>query len=110
MSRRSVTLGALLLFALPAWAGQVAILTDANPAAPAQHGLQKLDESLRANGFTVVNSAAQADYVILAGSPALAALKSWKAPCPRAPKRSRFGAAVIRANPPPRSRAQTRAA
>jgi hypothetical protein len=82
MSRRSGTLGALLLLALPAWATQVAILTDANPAAPAQHGLQKLNDGLRAKGFTVVTSAAHADYVILAGSPALAALKSWKAPLP----------------------------
>ncbi|HXB73272.1 MAG TPA: hypothetical protein VNY05_33855, partial [Candidatus Acidoferrales bacterium] len=80
MPLRSAVLATLLLSALSA--RQVSILTDANPAAPVKHGLQMLDDALRAKGFTVAASPAQADYVILAGAPALAALKTWKAPLP----------------------------
>jgi len=80
MPLRFALLAVMFLSSLSA--GQVAILSDAGLAAPARHGLQKLDQSLAAKGFTVVAAAAQADYVILAGAAAATALKTWKAPLP----------------------------
>ena len=63
-------------------ARQVALVIDGELAQPARHGLAKLQEALRAKGFDVTASAAQADYVILAGTGASATLQQWKAPAP----------------------------
>src|ERR1035441_10752882 len=66
--RRFAPVAALFLLALPAMAArQVALVIDGELAQPARHGLAKLQEALRAKGFDVTASAAQADYVILAG-------------------------------------------
>lgn len=80
MPLRAALFAALLASTVSA--RQVALLTDANPAVPARHGLEKLEQSLRAKGLAVVTSAARADYVILAGAPAASALQSWKVPLP----------------------------
>src|ERR1035441_6826936 len=81
--RRFAPVAALFLLALPAMAArQVALVIDGELAQPARHGLAKLQEALRAKGFDVTASAAQADYVILAGTGASAALQQWKAPAP----------------------------
>jgi len=84
--RKLVWLGALLLGTFPASAARVALVTEGELKPPAQHGLSKLEQALRKKGFEVSASAAQADYVILAGaSPDTAAakvLKEWKAPVP----------------------------
>src|SRR5664279_4650079 len=81
--RRMVPMAALLLLALPAMAARrVAVVTEGELAPPARHGLAKLREALRAKGFELADSAAQADYVILAGIGASAALQHWNAPMP----------------------------
>src|ERR1035437_6025778 len=81
--RRFAPVAALFLLTLPAMAArQVAVVTDGELAQPARHGLAKLQEALRAKGFDVTASAAQADYVILAGTGASATLQQWKAPAP----------------------------
>jgi hypothetical protein len=81
--RRFAPVAALFLLALPAMAArQVALVIDGELAQPARHGLAKLQEALRAKGFDVTASAAQADYVILAGTGASATLQQWKAPAP----------------------------
>src|ERR1039458_4370760 len=81
--RRFAPVAALFLLALPAMAArQVALVTDGELAQPARHGLAKVQEALRARGFDVTASAAQADYVILAGTGASATLQQWKAPAP----------------------------
>src|ERR1035437_1510582 len=81
--RRFAPVAALFLLALPAMAArQVALVIDGELAQPARHGLAKLQEALRAKGFDVTASAAQAGYVILAGTGASATLQQWKAPAP----------------------------
>ena len=81
--RPLVPMAALWLLALPAMAArQVALITKGELAPPARHGLAKLGEALRTKGFDVTASAAQADYVILAGIGASDALKQWNAPVP----------------------------
>src|ERR1039457_6141497 len=81
--RRLAPVAALFLLALPAMAAhRVALVTDGELAPPARHGLAKLQEALRAKGFDVVASAAQADYVILAGTGPTAILREFQAPVP----------------------------
>src|ERR1035438_5672195 len=81
--RRLVPMAELLLLVLPAMAArQVAVVTEGELAPPARHGLAKLREALRAKGFELADSAAQADYVILAGIGASDTLQQWKAPVP----------------------------
>ena len=81
--RRLAPIAALFLLALPAMAArQIALVTEGELAPPARHGLAKLQEALRAKGFDVAASAAQADYVILAGTGASATLREWEAPAP----------------------------
>ncbi len=81
--RRLAPLAALFLLAIPAMAArQVALLTEGELAPPAMHGLAKLKDALRAKGFDVSTSAAQADYVIFAGIGPSAASQEWKAPVP----------------------------
>jgi hypothetical protein len=76
-------MAALLLLALPAMAArQVALITEGELAPSARHGLAKLREALRAKGFEITDSAARADYVILAGIGASDALQQWNAPVP----------------------------
>ncbi|MBZ5619397.1 MAG: hypothetical protein LAQ69_11845 [Acidobacteriia bacterium] len=82
-----------LLSALPALpAQQVALIVESGPAAPASHGLARLEQALRAKGLDVVRSAAKADYFILAGlassgGAVARALKDWKAPLPDVSRR-----------------------
>ncbi len=81
--RRLAPLAVLLLLSLPAMAArQVALITEGELAPPAGHGLDKLRDALRAKGFEVTASAAQADYVILAGTGASPALQGSQAPAP----------------------------
>ena len=81
--RRLAPLAALFLLAIPAMAARhVALLTEGELAPPALHGLAKLKDALRAKGFDVSTSAAQADYVIFAGIGPSAASQEWKAPVP----------------------------
>jgi hypothetical protein len=81
--RRFAPIATLFLLAFPAMAArQFAIITDGELAPAARHGLAKLQETLGAKGFAMAASAAQADYVILAGIGASAALREWKAPVP----------------------------
>src|ERR1019366_184378 len=81
--RRFAPVAALFLLALPAMAArQVALIIDGELAPAARHGLAKLQEALRAKGFDVTASAAQPDYVILAGAGASDPLQQWKAPVP----------------------------
>src|ERR1019366_5315271 len=81
--RRLVPMAALLLLALPAMAArQVAVVTEGELAPPARHGLAKLRDALRAKGFEFADSAAHAEYVILAGIGASDTLQQWKAPVP----------------------------
>src|ERR1035438_7884738 len=81
--RRLAPIAVLFLLALPAMAAQqVALIADGELAPAATHGLAKLREALRAKGFGIAASAAAADYVILAGAGAAAALQQWKAPVP----------------------------
>lgn len=61
-------------------ARQVALITDGEIAPPARHGLAKLEEALRAKGFDVSASAAQADYVIFASTGTNAALAELQGP------------------------------
>src|ERR1035441_2543295 len=97
--RRFAPVAALFLLALPAMAArQVALVTDGELAQPARHGLAKLQEALRARGFDVTASAAQADYVILAGTRASATLQTWKGPA-GAPPRAAQADYVILAGP-----------
>jgi hypothetical protein len=68
---------------LPATAArQIALIAEGELAPPARHGLAKLQDALRAKGFEIAASAAQADYVILAGTGASATLQEWNAPVP----------------------------
>src|ERR1035441_299337 len=72
--RRLVPMAALLLLILPAMAArQVALVIEGELAPPARHGLAKLQDALRAKGYEIAADAAQADYVILAGTGASAA-------------------------------------
>src|ERR1017187_5157509 len=81
--RRLVPMAALLLLALPAMAARrVALIAEGELAPPARHGLAKLREALRAKGFEIADSAAHADYVILAGIGPSDTLQQWKAPLP----------------------------
>src|SRR5664279_1916717 len=81
--RRLAPIAALFLLALPAMAArQIALVTEGELEPPATHGLAKLREALRAKGFDVTASAAQADYVILAGTGVSDTLQQWKAPVP----------------------------
>ena len=81
--RRLTSLGALFLLSIPAIAArQVALLTEGELAPPALYGLAKLKDALRAKGFDVSGSAAQADCVIFAGIGPSAATQEWKAPVP----------------------------
>ena len=81
--RRLAPIATLFLLSLPAIAArQIALITDGELAPPARHGLAKLQEALRAKGFEIAASAAQADYVILAGIGPSATLQEWKAPVP----------------------------
>jgi hypothetical protein len=67
-------MAALLLLILPAMAArQVALVIEGELAPPARHGLAKLQDALRAKGYEIAADAAQADYVILAGTGASAA-------------------------------------
>ena len=82
---------ASLLAAIPAAAAQIALITDGEPPPPAEHGIVKLREALRAKGVTVTDSAAVADRVILAGlsrsdSDVVKTLRSWNAPVPSGPE------------------------
>ncbi len=63
-------------------ARQVALVAEGELAPPARHGLDKLRDALRVKGFEVTASAAQADYVILAGTGASPALQDSQAPAP----------------------------
>jgi hypothetical protein len=73
----------LLLLALPAMAARrVALIAEGELTPPARHGLAKLREALRAKGFEIADSAAHADYVILAGIGASDTLQQWQAPVP----------------------------
>ena len=88
----SALLGAILFCALPATAArQVLVVAEGELAAPARHGLTKLEQELRGKGFEVVNSqtakVADADFVVLAGvNPSSTAvtrtLTEWKAALP----------------------------
>ena len=81
--RRLAPVAALFLLALPAMAARrVALVTNGELAPPARHGLAKLQEALRAKGFDVIASAAQADYVILAGAGPSPTLPGWNVPAP----------------------------
>src|SRR5450759_4187821 len=81
--RRLAPLATLFLLAFPATAArQVALVTDGELAPAARHGLAKLQEALRAKGFDITASVAQADYVILAGTGASATLQEFQAPVP----------------------------
>src|ERR1035441_5153973 len=81
--RRLRAIVALFLLALPAMAArQVAVVTEGELAPPARHGLAKLRDALRAKGFEFADSAAHAEYVILAGIGASDTLQQWKAPVP----------------------------
>src|ERR1035441_995016 len=81
--RRLAPVAALFLLALPAMAARrVALVTDGELAPPARHGLAKLQEALRARGVAVMASAAQADYVILAGAGPSPTLPGWNVPAP----------------------------
>jgi hypothetical protein len=81
--RRLAPVAALFLLALPAMAArQIALVTDGELAPPARHGLAKLQEALRATGFDITSSAAQADFVILAGTGPSDALQGWNVPAP----------------------------
>jgi hypothetical protein len=81
--RRLAPLAVLLLLPLPAIAArQVALVAEGQLATPANHGLDKLRDALRAKGFEVTSSAAQADYVILAGTGASPALQDAQPPAP----------------------------
>jgi hypothetical protein len=81
--RRLAPIAVLFLLPLPAMAAQqVALIADGELAPAATHGLAKLREALRARGFGIAASATPADYVILAGAGAAAALRDWKAPVP----------------------------
>src|ERR1035441_7532355 len=81
--RRLAPVAALFLLALPAMAARrVALVTDGELAPPARHGLAKLQEALRAKGFDVIASAAQADYVILAGAGPSPTLPGGNVPAP----------------------------
>jgi hypothetical protein len=86
-SGAAVSLPALFLFSLHAWAApQVAVIAQGGWEPPAQHGVEKLREALRARGFGVVDAPARAGYVLLLGvaesGAAAGALRSWKAPLP----------------------------
>ena len=71
---------ALICLALPLLgAKQIEILTDAGST----YGVKQLQSALTAKGLSV---AATADSIILAGAPAVAALKTWKAPIPTVPE------------------------
>src|SRR5437660_1608082 len=76
----------VVIFAtLPIAAAQrVTVIVPGEISPPAHHGLSRLTEALRAKGITLVESPAQADYVILAGTAGASALRSWKAPLPDA--------------------------
>src|SRR5450759_4854222 len=81
--RRLAPIAALFLLALPAMAArQIALVTEGELGPPARHGLAKLQEALRAKGFDITASVAQADYVILAGTGASATLQEFQAPVP----------------------------
>jgi hypothetical protein len=81
--RRLAPIAILFLLALPAMAArQIALITEGELGPPARHGLAKLQEALRAKGFDVTASAAQADYVILAGTGTSATLQEFQAPVP----------------------------
>src|ERR1035441_4893101 len=81
--RRLLPIVALFLLALPAMAArQVAVVTEGELAPPARHGLAKLRDALRAKGYDLADSAAHAEYVILAGIGPSDTLQQWKAPVP----------------------------
>ena len=81
--RRLTPLATLFLLSIPAIAARrVALLTEGELAPPALHGLAKLEDALHAKGFDISDSAAQADYVILAGIGPSAVTQEWKAPLP----------------------------
>ena len=89
---RTILISALCLCALPALdARQVLIVAEGELAAPARHGLARLEQSFRDKGFDVVNSrsakAANADFVVLAGvssgsTVVTKTLSEWKAARP----------------------------
>ncbi len=77
---------AMFAFQDPGKAQKVALILDGTVAAPATHGIAKLEQALRVTGYEVTD-AAGADFVILAGlrSPAGEAAKTlsaWKVALP----------------------------
>src|SRR5450432_2842573 len=68
--RLFIIVGAMIALARPAAAAKrVALVTEGELAAPARHGLDKLEQALRRKGFEIAPTAGAptADFIILAG-------------------------------------------